>query len=153
MRVVVVQFHLLGGPYFCVQVFILISIFIEFIDYKTAARLRTKFCSSISFSSCTKFGTSIIKVFFLMIYHGKFSYLADIYLFKVNNGNTRTMYKICSKVTIKKPERQINLVTSISINFEQISHIALVFPLLTLNTLETVTFNCSNCQKRHCKEW
>ena len=31
--------------------------------------------------------------------------LADIYLFKVNNVNTRTMCEICSNFTIKTPER------------------------------------------------
>ena len=33
------------------------------------------------------------------------SFLADIYLSKVNNGNTRVMCEICSKLTIKTPER------------------------------------------------
>ena len=32
---------------------------------------------------------------------------ADIYLFKVNNGNTRTKYEICSKLTIKTPEQRL----------------------------------------------
>ena len=31
---------------------------------------------------------------------------AGIYLLKVNNGNTRTRCKICSKLTIKTPERR-----------------------------------------------
>ena len=31
---------------------------------------------------------------------------AGIYLFKVNNRNTRTRCKICSKLTIKTPERR-----------------------------------------------
>ena len=31
---------------------------------------------------------------------------AGIYLFKINNGNTRTMCEICSKATIKTPERR-----------------------------------------------
>ena len=31
--------------------------------------------------------------------------LVDIYLFKVNNKNTRTMCEICSKLKIKTPER------------------------------------------------
>ena len=44
---------------------------------------------------------------------------ADIYLLKVNNGNTRTMCEISSKLTV--------------VNFEHVSHIVLVFPLLTLN--------------------
>ena len=32
--------------------------------------------------------------------------LAGIYLFKVNNGSIRTIYEICSKLTIKTPERR-----------------------------------------------
>ena len=32
--------------------------------------------------------------------------LAGIYLFKVNNGNTREVCKICSKLTIKTPKRR-----------------------------------------------
>ena len=34
-----------------------------------------------------------------------FYFSVRIYLFKVNNGNTRTIYKICSKVSIEEPER------------------------------------------------
>ena len=49
----------------------------------------------------------------------------DTYLFKASNGNTRTMCEIYSKLTI-------NNGASI-VNFEDISHIDLVFPLLTLN--------------------
>ena len=33
------------------------------------------------------------------------SFIVGIYLFKANNGNTRTMYKICLKLTIKTPDR------------------------------------------------
>ena len=50
---------------------------------------------------------------------------AGIYLLKVNNRNTRTRCEICSKMTIKIPERR-----HIIINFEYISHLVL---LLTLN--------------------
>ena len=35
-----------------------------------------------------------------------YGYLAGIYLFKVNYGNTRTICKICSKLAIKTPERR-----------------------------------------------
>ena len=31
---------------------------------------------------------------------------ANIYLFKVNNENTRKRYKICSKLTMKTPGRR-----------------------------------------------
>ena len=53
-------------------------------------------------------------------------YPVGIYLFKVNNTNTRARCKICSKFTIK--------ISGIFIvNFEHISHLVLVFILLTLN--------------------
>ena len=59
---------------------------------------------------------------------------ADIYLFKVNNGRTRTLCEICSKLTLKTPE-QIQCCRSgvFIVNFEQISHIILFFLLLPLN--------------------
>ena len=47
-------------------------------------------------------------------------YPADIYLFKVNNANTRTICEISSPGVFV-------------VNFEQISHIVEVFPLLILN--------------------
>ena len=59
-----------------------------------------------------------------------------IYLFKVNNRNTRTRYEICSKLTVKTPERRQWLRPGVFIvNFEHMSHFLLVFLLLTLNTL------------------
>ena len=55
-----------------------------------------------------------------------------IYLFKVNNGNIRTISEICSKLTIKIPERRRSGV--FIVNLEQILHMFLVFRLLTLNS-------------------
>ena len=44
------------------------------------------------------------------------------------------MCEICSKLTIKTPEqRQWRRSGAFIVNFEQISHIVLIFPLLTLN--------------------
>ena len=80
-------------------------------------------------------------------------YPASMYLFKVNNGNTRiiceilqrhyndfnngttrTISKMYSKLTVKTPERgQIRCSGVFIVNFKQISHIALVLPLLNLN--------------------
>ena len=91
-------------------------------------------------------------------------YPASIYLFKVNNENTKTiceicyvstvttsrqdnvkessgiyllkvtMCKICCKLTIKIPEwRQWRHFGVFIVNLEQISHIFVEFPLLTLN--------------------
>ena len=57
-----------------------------------------------------------------------------IYLLKVNNKNSRARCKICSKLTIKTPERRHWRWSGVFIvNFEHISHLVLVFRLLTLN--------------------
>ena len=59
---------------------------------------------------------------------------ASVYLLKVNNRNTRTRCEICSKLTIKTPERRHWRRYSVFIvNFEHISHLVLVLLLLTLN--------------------
>ena len=57
-------------------------------------------------------------------------YSSGIYLFKVNNGNTKTMREICSKLTIKTPEPRPGIFI---VHFDQISYIVLLFPLFTLN--------------------
>ena len=59
---------------------------------------------------------------------------AGIYLFKFNNGNNKAISEICSKLTIKTLERhQWHCSGAFIVNFEQVSDIVLVFPLLTLN--------------------
>ena len=59
---------------------------------------------------------------------------AGIYLLKVNNKNTRTRYEIYSKLTIKTPEeRQWRGSVVFIVNFKHISHLALVFLLITVN--------------------
>ena len=59
---------------------------------------------------------------------------AGIYLLKVNNRNSRTRCEICSKLTIKIPERRQWRRSGIFlVNFEHILHLVLVFLLLTLN--------------------
>ena len=57
-------------------------------------------------------------------------FLAGIYLFKINNGTTRTMCEICSKLKIKTPKERTCLHHSsvFIVNFEQILQIVLVFP-------------------------
>ena len=56
---------------------------------------------------------------------------AGIYLFNVRNGNSKTMCGICSKLTIKITEWRHSDV--FVVNLEKISHVVLMFPLLTLN--------------------
>ena len=61
-------------------------------------------------------------------------YQPACYLLNVNNRNTRTKCEICSKLTMKILERRHWDRSGIFIvNFEHISHLVLVFLLLTLN--------------------
>ena len=62
------------------------------------------------------------------------NYPAGNCMFKVNNRNTRARCEICSKLTIKIPERcQLRRSGIFIVNFEHISHLVLVFLLLTLS--------------------
>ena len=59
---------------------------------------------------------------------------AGNYLFKVNDGNSRVRWKICSKRTIKTPERRQRRPSGVFIvNSEHISDLILVFLLLILS--------------------
>ena len=58
---------------------------------------------------------------------------AGNYMLKVNNRDTRKICEICSKLTIKTPERCHCRCSGVFIvNFQHISHLVLVFLLLTL---------------------
>ena len=61
----------------------------------------------------------------------------NIYLFKVNNKNTTKRCEICSKLTIKTPERRHwrhwRSSSVFIVNFEHVSNLFLVSLLLTLN--------------------
>ena len=53
------------------------------------------------------------------------SHPANIYLYKINNKNTRIKFEICLKLTIKTPERrQLRRSGVFIVNFEHISHIS-----------------------------
>ena len=58
---------------------------------------------------------------------------AGIYLLKFNNRNTSKSCEICLKLTIKIPEQRRRRSGIFIANFEHISHLVLVFLLLTLN--------------------
>ena len=59
------------------------------------------------------------------------------YLFKVNNRNTknaRARCEMCLKIIVRTPEqRQWHQSGAFIVNFQHISHIQLVFPLVTLS--------------------
>ena len=58
---------------------------------------------------------------------------ANIYLFKVNNRDTRTRCEISSKLNIKTPKRRQCCSGVFTVNFEHITHLFLLFLLLNLN--------------------
>ena len=86
-------------------------------------------CSTESVSICAMRGKSASQSEKKLIVHNP----VNIYLFKFNNRNTRTRWEICSKLTIKIPERRQWRRSGVFINFEHILHLALMFLLLTLN--------------------
>ena len=64
---------------------------------------------------------------------GKVVCTAGIYLLKVDDVNTRTMYEFFSKLIITTLKRRgLRHSGVLNVNFEQTSHIVLVFPLLPL---------------------
>ena len=63
-----------------------------------------------------------------------YSIPAVSYLSQVSNRKSRTMCEICSELTVKTSKRcQLYRFGVFIVNFEQISHIVLVFALLILN--------------------
>ena len=71
---------------------------------------------------------------------------ADIYLFKVNNRNTRTRSEICSRLAIKIPERrQWHRSGIFIVNFEHISHLSVSIAnfehIIADRLLRSFTFN------------
>ena len=71
---------------------------------------------------------------FCISLYWEWTFPADIYLFKNNTENIRGMYEKCSKLTIKISERRYCCCSgAFIVNFEQISNIVLMLPLLTLN--------------------
>ena len=59
-------------------------------------------------------------------------YPARICLFKVNNRNTKKRCETCSQSAIKSSS--VTLFWCFMVNFEDISHLVLIFILLTLST-------------------
>ena len=65
-------------------------------------------------------------------------YPVGIYLFKVNNRNTGTVGEICSKLTVKTPERsQWRRSGVFIVNFKQISLIVLVSIVVDFEQVNT----------------
>ena len=64
----------------------------------------------------------------------KITYPTGACFFEINNINTRKRWKICSKLTLKTPRQHPWRRSCLFVvNVDQISHMVLVFLLLTLN--------------------
>ena len=78
-----------------------------------------------------------VKIFFFTEYLRATTSPAGNYMFKFNNKNARTRCEIRSKLKIKIPERRhwhrSGIFIVFIVNFEHISHLILVFLLLTLS--------------------
>ena len=83
---------------------------------------------------CEVFGFKEFQIFFIFGLTLINMFPGNIYLFKVNNKNTRKRCEICLKLTIKTPEwHQWRCSGVFIVNFEYISYLFLVLLLLTVN--------------------
>ena len=99
---------------------IVLSLVVKFTCYSVAKFIRRKTYS-------LHIANNKISIFIL-------PFPASIYILQVNYRNTRTRCEICSKITIKIPERRHWRRSGVFIvNFDHISHLVLVFLLFTLN--------------------
>ena len=73
-----------------------------------------------------------LRIFFLRFRLSPFCNPAGNYMLRVNNRNTRTRCKICSKLKNTPERRHWHRSGVFSINSEHISHLNVVFILLTL---------------------
>ena len=80
------------------------------------------------------FQNLLVKHKSVLVQYYDLQFPVGIWLLKINNSNTRTRCEICSKLTTKASERrQWHRSVVFMVNFEHISHLVLVFLLLTLN--------------------
>ena len=78
---------------------------------------------------------------------------AGIFLFKVNNWNTRTIFEICSQLAIKTPERYYWCRSVVFlVNFEHVLHLFLVFLSLTSIDFCSITDFLHFNGKQYCQK-
>ena len=107
------------------------------------ANWLNKDASHPAYQFCVKLEKTSHNIYFDTNRNGFSPYRADIYLLKVNNRSTRTMNGICSKLTIKTPERRHHFYTPCKKWFSYVFRgyrsvdVVLVSLLLTLNRFHT----------------
>ena len=102
----------------------------NFFSNVTYQRLKSSFfCSKSQKKDNTLNKETLIKYYIISVI-----YPVDVYLFKGNIKNIRKRCEICSKLTVKAPERRNWSPSGVFIvNLQHISHVLLVFLLLNLN--------------------
>ena len=114
------------------------------VSYRNGADYLQKFSQVFEkniASACSLYKTDLIHFYVASqvisiwsLHYGNILAPVRIYIRKVNNRNTRIRCEICSKLTLKIPEQcQWRRPGIFLVNFEHISHLALVFLLVTLN--------------------
>ena len=107
-------------------------VFIIFISFLMESNFRNRILTNqkheLVVSNCQR--NCMKKLKYRCLTGSKIYLPASIYMLKVNNKNLRTRCKICSKLTIKTSgRRHWRRYSAFIVNFEHISHLALVFLL------------------------
>ena len=107
-------------------------VFIIFISFFMESNFRNRILTNqkheLVVSNCQR--NCMKKLKYRCLTGSKIYLPASIYMLKVNNKNLRTRCKICSKLTIKTSgRRHWRRYSAFIVNFEHISHLALVFLL------------------------
>ena len=107
-------------------------VFIIFISFLMESNFRNRILTNqkheLVVSNCQQ--NCMKKLKYRCLTGSKIYLPASIYMLKVNNKNLRTRCKICSKLTIKTSgRRHWRRYSAFIVNFEHISHLALVFLL------------------------
>ena len=122
-------FIYLFGFFFIIK-FVFMTFFYEVSNFRN--RILTNQKHELVVSNCQR--NCMKKLKYRCLTGSKIYLPASIYMLKVNNKNLRTRCKICSKLTIKTSgRRHWRRYSAFIVNFEHISHLALVFLLFHWN--------------------
>ena len=110
----------MSPEHFETKFFTIVKINLTYETFRVHLQILLQLYENVSGITCFYPSNSLLprnSCFFSRQFFCFFGQIVSIYMFKVNNRNTRTRCEICSKLTIKTPER----------NSEHISHLVLVF--------------------------
>ena len=130
MNAEIVEWNIFIFLIFNQQLILFIALF--FIIYSVLLPSVSNYLYSVSYIFHV-FSLELLTFKSFLLYVFSLVFPPNIYLLKVNNRIIRLVSNICSKSTIKTPEQIYWRRSGVFTNSEQISHMVLVFTLLTLN--------------------